>query len=72
MLTRKKMCHLVDFAVPVDHKVNMKENEKREIYLDLAREIKKLVNMKLTGKPIIVFFGIIPEGQKKSLGSLEI
>ena len=33
---------IVDFAVPVDHRINLKESEKKENYLDLAREIKKL------------------------------
>ena len=31
----------VDFAVPADHKVRLKESEKRDKYLDLAREQKK-------------------------------
>ena len=29
----------MDFAVPGDHKVNLKENEKRAKYLDLARKL---------------------------------
>ena len=31
----------MDFAVPVDNKVKIKESEKRDKYLDLARELKK-------------------------------
>ena len=30
----------MDFAVPADHKVKLKESEKRDKYLDLARELK--------------------------------
>ena len=32
---------IVDFAVPADHRVKWKENEKKDKYLDLARELKK-------------------------------
>ena len=39
---QKKMrtCRIVNFAVPADHKVKLKECEKRHKYLDLARELK--------------------------------
>ena len=30
------MCKIVDFAVPADHIIKLKENEKRDKYLDLA------------------------------------
>ena len=30
----------VDFAVPADHRIKLKECEKRDKYLDLARELK--------------------------------
>ena len=36
----------MDFAVPSDHRVKLKENEKKDKYLDLAKE--KLWNMKVT------------------------
>ena len=29
---------IVDFAVPADHKIKLKECEKKKKYLDLARE----------------------------------
>ena len=32
---------IVDFSVPVDHRVKLKESEKRDKYLDLARELRK-------------------------------
>ena len=32
----------MDFAVPVGHRVKIKESEKRDKYRDLARELKKL------------------------------
>ena len=36
----KKMrtCKIVDFAVPTDHRIKLKECEKKDKYLDLARE----------------------------------
>ena len=33
----------MDFAVPDDHRVKLKESEKKDKYLDLARELKKTV-----------------------------
>ena len=33
----------MDFAIPADHKVKLKENEKKDKYLDLAREMKKKI-----------------------------
>ena len=40
---RKKICKIVDLAVPADHRINLKESEKKDKYLDLARELKKTV-----------------------------
>ena len=31
----------MDHAIPVDHRVKLKESEKRDKYRDLARELKK-------------------------------
>ena len=36
-------CKIVDFDVPADHRINLKESEKKDKYLDLARELKKTV-----------------------------
>ena len=38
---KKRTCKIVDFAVPADHRIKLKECEKK--YLDLARELKKTV-----------------------------
>ena len=32
-----------DFAVPTDHRIKLKECEKKDKYLDLARDLKKTV-----------------------------
>ena len=39
----------MDFAVPADHRVKLKENEKRDKYLDLARELKKTMEYESDG-----------------------
>ena len=38
---KERICHLVDFAVPADHRVKLKETEKKDKYLDRARELEK-------------------------------
>ena len=43
-----------DFAVPADHRIKLKESEKKHRYLDLARELKKLWNLKVTVMPIVI------------------
>ena len=40
---KKRIRKIVDFAVPADHRINLKESEKKDKYLDLARESKKAV-----------------------------
>ena len=63
----------MDFAVPADHRVKLKESEKKDKYLDLARELKKLGNKKVTFIPIIIcVFGTVTEGLVKGLEVLEI
>ena len=39
---KKRTCKIVDFAVPADHRIKLKKSEKKDQYLDLARELKKL------------------------------
>ena len=63
---------IVDFAVPVDHRINLMESEKKYKYLDLARELKKLWNMKVTIVPIVISpLGTITKGLLKGLKDLE-
>ena len=59
---KKKICKIVDF-VPADHWIKLKECEKRDKYLDFARELKKLWNMKVTIIPIAIgAFGMVSHG----------
>ena len=43
---KKKTRKIVDLAVPADHRVKLKESEKKDKHLDLTWELKKLWNMK--------------------------
>ena len=62
----------MDFAVQTDHKIKLKENEKKDKYLNLARELKKLWNVKMTIIPIVIgAFGIVTKGLIKGLEDLE-
>ena len=38
---KKRICKIVDFAVPANHRIKLKESEKKDKYPDLARELKK-------------------------------
>ena len=68
---KKKICKIVDFASPADHRIKLKECEKRDKYLDLARELKKLWNMKVTIIPIVIgVFGTVTKGLLKGLEDL--
>ena len=64
---------MVDFAVLADHRIKLKECEKKDKYLNLARELKKLWNMKVTIIPIVICaFGRVTKGLLKGLENLEI
>ena len=71
---KKRICKIVDFAVRADHRINLKESEKKDKYLDLARELKKKLRyMKVTIVPIVIgALGIITKGLLKDLEDLEV
>ena len=63
----------MDFVVPADQGVKLKEGEKRDEYLELARELKKLWNMKVTLMPIVIrALRTIPKESVKELMDLEM
>ena len=65
---KKKTCKIVDFAVPADHRIKLKECEKKDKYLDFARELKTLWNMQVTIIPIVIgTFGTVTKGLLKWL-----
>ena len=51
---KKRTCRIMDFTVPVVHRVKLKENEKKDKYLELAWGLKKLWNMKVMAIPIVI------------------
>ena len=70
---KKRNCKIVDFAVPTDHRMKLKVCEKKDKYFDLARELQKLWNMKVTIVPIVISaFGTITKGLFKVLEDMEV
>ena len=70
---KKKICKIVDFAVSADHRIKLKECEKKYKYLDLAGELKKLWNMLVKIIPIVIGeFGTVTKGLLKGLEDLEV
>ena len=69
---KKRICKIVDFAIPADHRIK-KDCEKKDKCLNFARELKKLWNMKVTIIPIVIgAFGTVTKGLLKRLGNLEV
>ena len=44
----------MDFTVLADNRIELKESEKKNKYLDLVRELNKLWNMKVTIIPMLI------------------
>ena len=62
----------MDFAVQTDQRVKTKRYRKRDNYLDLARELKKLWNIKVTVIQIVTgALRTIPKGLVSRLEELE-
>ena len=52
---KKRTGRIVDFAIPADPTVKLKESEKRDKYPNLAREVeKKLRNINVTVIPLVI------------------
>ena len=70
---KKKICKIVDFVYLADHRIKLKECKKRDKYLYLARELKKLWKVKVTIIPIVIgAFGTVTKGLLKGLKDLEV
>ena len=70
---KERTCRIVDIAVPANHRVKLKESEKKDKYLDFAKELKKLWNMKVTIIPIVIgALGTVIKGLVKEVEDLEI
>ena len=67
---KKKTCWIKNFA---DHRVRLKENEKKDKYQDLAKGLKKLWNIKVMVIPIVIgALGKVTKGWIERLEDLEI
>ena len=51
---KKRICHRLDFAVPVANRGNIKKSKTMDFYLDLAEEQRKLWNVRVTVIAIVV------------------
>ena len=61
----------MDFAVPADYRVKLKKYKKRDKYLDIARELKKI--MKVMVMPIVTgALGTVTKWLLLKLEDLEI
>ena len=57
----------------MDQRINLKESERKDKYLDLARELKNLWNMKVTIVPIAIGpLGTVTKGLLKGPEDLEV
>ena len=63
----------MDFAVPADPRVKSKKSEKKDKYLDLAKELKKLWDMKVRIIPIVIgALGTVTKGLIKGQEDLPL
>ena len=68
----ERTCRIVEFAIPADYSVKIKESEKSDKYLDLARELRKLLNMRVTVIPIVIgAFGTVSQDMERELKELK-
>ena len=60
---KKRICKNIVFAFAADHRIKLKECEKKDKYLDLVRKLKKLWNTLVTIIPIVIgAFGTVTKG----------
>ena len=70
---KKRIYKIVDFVVLAYHRIKLRESEKKDKYLDLARQLKILWNMRVTIIPIVIgAFGTVTKGLLKGVEDLEV
>ena len=63
----------MDFAVLADYRVKLKEFEKKDMYKDIARELKKIWIMKVTVIPMVICaLGTVTKWLVRGLEDLEL
>ena len=69
---KKRIFKVVIFAVLAGRRIILEECEKKDKYLDLAWDFKKLWSMKMTIIPIVIgSFGTVTKGLLKGMEDLE-
>ena len=59
---KERSCKIIDFSVPGDSKIELKEKDKIEKYQDLGRKLQKIWNVKVKIIPLVVgSLGAIPK-----------
>ena len=58
----------MDFAIPEDHEMKIKEREKIDEYLDLARELKKVWNRRVKLISVVVGHWNVTQGLESGSG----
>ena len=70
---KKRICKNVDFTVLADHRIKLKECEKKAKDLDVARELKKLWNMQVASIQVVTgAFGTVTKRLLKELEDLDV
>ena len=69
---KERTWRIGEFPVPADYRVELKKSRKRDKYLDLSRELKKLEH-EINDLPIVIgALGTVTKGLVKELEGLEI
>ena len=72
-IKEKRICRIVNLAVPADHRGKIKKSKKRDKYFDLAGKLRKLCNMKVMVIPIVIgTLGAALKNLERGLDELEI
>lgn len=68
---KEKKWYIIDFAVPMDHRVRVKEDIKVDTYLDLAAEVRRQYHVKTEIVPVVIgALGTVPNRLEESLEKL--
>ena len=68
----ERTCRVVDFAVTADHWVKLKENERKDQYTDLARDLRKTVELEPIIPIVIDALSTVTKGLIQGLEDLKI
>ena len=59
---KERICKIIEFAVPVDSRIEEKEKDETEKYQDLGGELQKIWNVKVKIMPLVVgSLGALPK-----------